>query len=89
MRSRRTQNRMSDDEIIRRHPKYSLNAIRIAHSDVDMRLGIEARTGIDWLALSEDRTYCFYGAALGLVNRMQVLDDGAIKLPAEAITICR
>ena len=80
---------MSDDHMSRWHPKYSLNTIGIAHSDLDMRLGIEARTRVDWLPLSEDRTYCFYGAALGLVNRMQVLYDGAIKLPAETITIYR
>ena len=54
-----------------------------------MRLRVEARTGIDFLPLSEDGAYRFYEAALSLINGMEVLNYRAIKLPPEAIAVFR
>lgn len=67
----------------------AFDAVRTSDSNLNMCFGIKARPGIHLLSFGEHRPHRVNKAAALLVDRLQMLDDGTIKLAAETATVQR
>jgi len=72
-----------------RNSKDALDAIEIAYRDLDVRLLVEAGTGIDFPPLGKRGARSFYRTSVSLIDRIKVFDNRAIKLSAKTIAIHR